>query len=342
MAVIKDVAKLAGVSTGTVSKYLNNPHELREATRLRVKQAIEELRYKPSPLARSMRTGRTNTLAVIVPDVTNPFFAEVYNSIRSSAMQKGYSSILYTTEDNLNTLKDYLASLSLRHVDGIILCFLDEDEAVEKFIEELQSYIPIVLLSWDMNNTNVNSIVVDVFEGIYSSTKHLINLGYKNIAYIGGPVNSRISMEKFNGYSKALKEADMELNPHCVYHGSYSLQCGYQAARMFLMQSTPPGAIVGANDIIALGSLKYLLHKKINVPDDIAVTGFDNISLSAMYEPALSTVALPIGQMGKEAIRLVLSEFDESKQKKRQIILDTRLIVRKSTDRTAPVELDMQ
>lgn len=339
MAVIKDVAKLAGVSTGTVSKYLNNPPRLKEKTRLKVEHAIKELEYKPSPLARSMRTGKTNTLAVIVPDIINPFFAEVYNSIRLNAIQNDYTSILYTTEDNLDLLIDYLISLSIRPVDGIILCFLDEDEKMERFVEHLQSDIPLIQLSWDINNTVFNSIVVDVFEGIYHSTKHLLDCGHKEIAYIGGPENSRISKEKYQGYLNAMNDAGIKINLDYVIHADYSLRSGYQAARRFLMQTNAPSAIVGANDIIALGSLKYVIQKKLSVPEDIAVIGFDNISLSVMYEPSLSTVSIPIEQMGSEAIKLVLSKIRTTSSKSHQIILPTELIIRKSTDKSAPVEL---
>lgn len=340
MAVIKDVARLAGVSTGTVSKYLNNPQNLKEKTRMRVEQAIQELQYKPSPLARSMRTGKTNTLAVMVPDVTNPFFAEVYNSIRMSAAQSGYTPILYTTEDNLDTLKDYLAGISLRQADGLILCFLDEDEAIDRFINEIQAHIPIVLLSWDINSARFNSVVIDVFEGICKSTRYMISRGHKDIAYIGGPEDSRISREKHDGYIKAMKEAGLEIKPEYIFHGSYNLQSGYQAARKFTMLSETPSALVAANDILAIGCIKYLLQKKIKIPEEVAVIGFDNISLSAMYEPALSTISLPIEQMGKEAIKLLLSRISKPISKNKQVILKTGLVVRNSTDKNVPTEFE--
>lgn len=341
MAVIKDVAKLAGVSTGTVSKYFNNPAGLKEETRLKVEKAVKALKYKPSPLARSMRTGKTNTIGVIVPDITNPFFAEVYNSIRLAALQNEYTTILYTTEDSLDIFKKYLSTLSIRQVDGIVLCFLDENDTIEKFIKGLQSNIPIVSLSGDISHTDVSSVVIDVFEGIYNSTKHLLSLGHENIAYIGGHEHSKISKEKFNGYMKALRESGLEMNSRYVFHGDYSLQCGYKAARKFTMLPEAPSAIVGANDIIALGSIKYFLQKNIRVPEDVAVIGFDNISLSLMYEPALSTISLPIEQMGHEAIKLLVSKINSPSLKNKQIILNTKLIIRKSTDINAPVEFDL-
>lgn len=341
MAVMKDVAKLAGVSTGTVSKYMNNHHTLKDDTKRRVEEAISALQYKPNLLARSMRTGKTNTLAVIVPDITNPFFVEVYNSIKSSASQNGYASILYTTDDSPDTLNYYLTSVQMQHVDGLVLCFIDNNKAIEDFIDELHSNTPMVFLSWDINNTKHNSVVVDVFEGIYTSTRHLIELGHKNIAYIGGPENDIISKEKFNGYTKAMESAGYEVNQQLIFHNSYTLQSGYQAARKLMMLPVIADALVAENDIIAIGSAKYFLQRKINIPDDIAVIGFDNIPLSAMYEPSLSTISLPTTQMGNEAIKILMSRIDKPLLKNKQIILKTSLIVRNSTSKNAPLEFDL-
>jgi LacI family repressor for deo operon, udp, cdd, tsx, nupC, and nupG len=341
MAVIKDVAKLAGVSTGTVSKYLNNPGTLKDSTKKRVEEAIHVLQYKPSPLARSMRTGRTNNIAVIVPDITNPFFAELYNSIRLSALQKGFTSILYTTEDNQDTLKCYLLETSIRNVDGLILCFLEENETIESLAEAMQEKTSIVQLSWDINNTRFNSIVIDVYEGICKSTNHLIELGHKNIAYIGGPENDRISREKFKGYTYAMKTSGYYINPDFIFHLNYTLQSGYQAARKLTMLPQMPTALVAENDILAIGSIKYLVQRKINVPDDVAVIGFDNIPISAMYEPSLSTISLPFTQMGNEAINLMASKIEKPSIKNKQIVLKTNLVVRSSTNKNAPVEFEL-
>ena len=341
MAVIKDVAKLAGVSTGTISKYLNNHHELKEDTKRRVEEAIATLQYKPNLLARSMRTGKTNTLAVIVPDIANPFFVEVYNSIKSAASQNGYASILYTTDDNPDTLNHYLTSIHMQHVDGFVLCFIDNNKAIEAFINELHEDTPMVFLSWDINNTNRNSVVIDVFEGIYVATRHLIEQGHKNIAYVGGPENDIISKEKFNGYCRAMTSAGLEINQQLVIHMNYTLQSGYQAARKLTMCEAVPDALVAENDILAIGCLKYFLQKKMNIPEDIAVIGFDNIPLSVMYEPSLSTISLPLTQMGNEAIKILMSRIDTPTLKNKQLILKTSLVIRSSTCMEAPVEFEI-
>jgi len=339
MAVIKDVAKLAGVSVGTVSKYLNNQGNLKEETRKKVEYAINKLQYRPSPVARSMRTGKTNTIAIIAPDITNPFFAEIYNSIRQCAAQNGYVSILYTTSDDPKLLKDYLANISIKQADGIILCFVDDDEDVAQFMEEVQKSIPIVMLSWDFNNTKFNCVSVDVFEGAMKATNHLISLGHRRIAYVGG--NDRVSVEKHNGFVKALKGAGLEPEPELEYHGSFNLQTGFYATRKFCMLPEIPTAIFAENDILAIGCMKYLLQNNIRIPEDVAVIGFDNIKLSAMYEPSLSTISLPIVQMGEESVKLLVSVINKNNPNNKMLILKNELIVRNSTDKNAPIELEI-
>lgn len=334
MPVIKDVAKLAGVSVGSVSKYLNNNKTLKASTRQKIISAIEELNYKPNPLARSMRTGRTNIIAVIVPDITNPFFAETFNSIRIEAHNNDYTTVLYTSTDNPDRLQQYLSGETVNHPDGVILCFVDEGMLLDRFAESLVPDAPVVLLSWDLNNVRYNSIAIDVAEGIYKSTNHMVNIGRKKIAYIGGPEASHISIDKLSGYKRALEESGFEIDCSIIYQGeNYNLSTGYEAARIFTRQDNIPDSIVTANDALALGCMKYLMQKGIKIPDNIAVIGFDNVSLSSMYEPSLSTVSIPIKKMGEEAIKMLHSEISNPSEfeHKKQIILDTQLVIRRST-----------
>ena len=186
MAVIKDVARLAGVSVSTVSKYLNAPSRLREDTKKRVEAAIKELSYVPSPLARSMRTGKTHSVAVMVPDISNPFYGETYGNIQSALMLNGYVPILYTTDNNPDILKNYLSDALVRKLDGVILCFVDEAEEIMDYIEEIQKayllYCSRVRFKYK-SQLGCNRC----FEGTYKATNHLISLGHTDIGYIGGP-----------------------------------------------------------------------------------------------------------------------------------------------------------
>jgi DNA-binding LacI/PurR family transcriptional regulator len=329
MAVMRDVAKRAGVSTGTVSNFFSNPEGLKIETRKRVALAVRELNYHPSSLARSLRTQMTKLLAMIVPDIVNPFYASLYDAIRFYAAQYGYKPILYTTEDDLEILKGYLEEDYIHEVDGIVLCFLDEDEIISDF-QQIQSRLPIVLLSWDIH-ANTDSVVIDVFEAIRTATCHLLDLGHHDIAYIGGPPDSRISKEKKKGYERAMTDAGCVMTPEYLYEGRYRFETGYKAAHRFLRLSKPPTAIVAANDALAIGCIKHILQQGIQIPEDIAVIGLDNIPLATMYQPSLSTVSIPIRNLGEQGIKILMERIKRPRGRRHQVLLKTELIIRSST-----------
>ena len=203
MAVIKDVANLAGVSISTVSKYFNNPNGLSEPYHSKVAAAVEELNFKPNAIARGLRTKRTNTIALIVPDITNTFYVEVYDSVRLAAISQGYMTQLYTTEENFNMLNELVNQLSSSKIDGMILCFLDEDDTIT-LLDRTQATVPVALLSWD-SDTKFNSAVLDLTKTMYQATSYLIQQGHSKIAYVNGRAGSRISFQKKGGYLKAME-----------------------------------------------------------------------------------------------------------------------------------------
>lgn len=340
MAVIRDVAEKAGVAISTVSKYLNHPEDLTHEYRLKVEKAIAELNYKPSSIARRLRNKRTNFIAVIVPDVANAFYSEVFNAIRTSAVIAGYTPILYTTDDNLDVLNEYFDNIDNLHADGIILCFLDEDELMNKF-NKIQTKIPITLLSWDIENIKYNSVIIHLSKCIYQTTKHITEIGKKRIAYIGGPADSRISKEKLRGFQKALEESDVPIYPEYLISGRYRFQAGYQNAGKLMQLPNPPDAIVCANDVLAIGTVKYLKHMGLKVPEDVAVVGCDGIQLSYLFDPSITTVTMPIQEMCHSAVSLLANKIERPGSKNRQIIFDTELVVRRSTKRDAPLIIDL-
>ncbi len=339
MAVIKDVAKMAGVSTATVSKVINRPQTVKESTRIKVLEVMASLNYSPSPMAQSMRTKKTYRIAVISPDISNPFFAELYSKLRLEIVNKGYTPILYSVEDRWHTMKDCFGNASIRQMDGIILCFVDDFFDIDKFIGNMESEIPIAVISWNMNHAKHHSIVVDVFEGMYKGTQHVASLGHKHIAYIGGPDESRISKEKHAGFVKALKDNQLVYEEAYFASGAYSLQTGYLSARQFMMLRTPPTAMICANDILAIGCMKYLLSMKVRIPEDVAVTGFDDISLASMYEPSITTVSIPMGELAKLSFDMLMKRMNKSMTKPSSMILKTSLVIRNSTNSEATIEL---
>jgi LacI family transcriptional regulator, repressor for deo operon, udp, cdd, tsx, nupC, and nupG len=336
MTVIKDVAHLAGVSPSTVSKYLNNASSLTQEYKERVAKAIEALHYTPSNIARSMRTGRKNLIAVIVPSIDNPFYSELYNAIRVHCTQKGYTPIIYTTDENPDTLGNILSNIAASPVDGVILCFLDEADIISR-LEELHEHTPVVVMGWHVQSNKFSSVISDVFSGIYKSTYHLIELGHENIAYISGRLKRSISGEKLRAFKKAMFDANLPVRDELIFADNFRYETGYHAASNFMHEKNPPTGIVAANDVLALGCVKYLINNNYRVPEDVAVIGFDGIQLSSLYDPSISTVAQPITEMGQAAGDMIIARIEKPSSKRMQAIFQSDLVIRKSTDKNAPI-----
>jgi len=339
MAVIKDVANLAGVSISTVSKYFNNPSGLTEKYRIRVEKAVKELNFFPNAMARGLRTKRTSNIALIVPDITNTFYVEVYDHVRSAAMAQGYMTQLYTIEENINILSELLSQFSPAKIDGLIMCFLDEDEIIAQ-LNEVQTNMPISLMSWDINS-KLNSVVLNLHSTMYHSTSYLIEQGHTNIAYVNGSVKSRISDEKMGGYVKALEDHNIPLREEYIFNGNYLFGTGYQAAKQFMLGSTPPTGIVCANDILAIGCCKYLHTHGYNIPRDVSVIGMDGIQLSRIYDPSITTMAIPIEDMSKEAVNMLIGKIEKPNSKTKISVYDSKLVIGRSTNADAPIYLDL-
>ena len=336
LAVIKDVASFAGVSISTVSKYFNNPQGMSEEYRQKVAAAVEALDFTPNAMARSLRTKRTNIIALIVPEITNTFYVEVYNNIRLAATSKGYMTQLYTTEESINILQELLSQLSSSKIDGIILCFLDEDEVIS-LLDRTQATMPIALLSWDAD-TQFNSAVLDLTLTVYRAT--LIQQGHTSIAFVNGREGSRVSTQKKRGYLKAMSANGLPVTEDHICSGSYSFRTGYQATKHFMQCSEPPTGIVAANDIIAIGCCKYLHLNDYRIPQDVSIVGMDGIQLSRIYDPSITTMAIPIPAMCTEAVNLLINKINHPTSKTRQSLFESELMVGRSTNENAPLYLE--
>ncbi len=338
MAVIKDVAETAGLSVSVVSKYLKNPDSVRPDTKTRIEKAIKELNYVPSAQAQSLRTGRTGMIAVISPNVTNPFFAELFRIIQSQAAKVGYIVVLQTissikkTNDEPNERFSTFSSL-IRHVDGIIVCFPDDDNVIS-FLRHQWKKQPIVALNWKADKKADINLLVDVEEGIYKITNYLISIGRKSIGYIGAPEDSVTSRSKKNGYLRAMEENRLEIRPDFIFHGPYNVETGYFGTQNMYQSSERPDAIVTEADIFAFGSIKYCHQNRIKTPDDVAVTGFDDLPMAAMSHPSLTTISLPIKDMGKQAVECLYSLIFKKEIDPSGLNPDYRaqIVIRQSTD----------
>lgn len=340
MAVIRDVAKQAGVSISTVSKFLNTPELLSEEYRVRVEKAVKSLNFVPSNLARSMRSNRTNQIAIIVPDIVNPFYTELFIEMRAYAFQQGYSVLVYTTDDNLSELNKYIDNIASFSADGIIFCFLDEDGIINQ-IDSIHDKIPVTLISWDVHNTKLNSVILSLNDSIFKVSQYMTSLGHTRIAFINGPADSRISKEKYAGFTRAMQSANIKIYSEYIKFGRNRIKHGYHNTSELMQLEEPPTAIVAANDSIAVGCLKYLSQHNYRVPEDVAVTGHDGVQLSYVYDPSITTNMMPITEMCRMSIDLLVNKIERPRSKNRQAIFTARLVEGKSTNRNAPNILDL-
>jgi len=330
---IKEIARLADVSTATVSMILNKKdHNISPVTRERVLAIAEAHNYIPNNAARSLVTRKTNTIGLIMPDITNPFFPEIARGAEDKAREARYSIIFCNTDDSLKQEEKYIEILTEKMVDGIIFTHAADYEETCSGLNK--SKTPVILIDRDYKNENVKGrVVVDNENGSYTGVSYLIQKGYRKILYIAGAFVTQTAKDRLEGYKKALGEHQIEYDERLVKSGSYRSEWGYQAIEQFLNEKIVFDAVFCGNDLIAIGVIKKLKEAGVKIPEEVGVMGFDDIYVSSMIEPELTTIKQPNYEMGYRAVELLLDvlENKEDTNSDRKLVLKTELIVRKST-----------
>ena len=325
---IYDVARLAGVSTATVSRALNGTGQIAPATRAAIDAAVARLGYHPNTAARSLVTRSTQTIALLLPDITNPFYAALVSGIQDRALEAGYTMLLCTTEGDPEREEQYLSLLRAKQVDGVLVDGLVlPPDRITRFVRD---GLPIVCLDRDIDSTLVPLVQVDNRLGARLATEHLLSLGHERIAHVAGAPDLGISEERIEGYRDAHRTAGIRLHPELISVGSFTEEGGYEAARS-LLASRVFTAVFAANDLSALGVLSALAEAGRRVPDDISVVGFDDLRLSRFTTPALTTVHQPAGEIARHATDLLLELARGRKVDRMLLLLEPELVVRRST-----------
>ncbi len=330
---IKEIARLADVSTATVSMILNKKDQnISPSTREKILSIAEEHNYIPNSAARSLVTRKTNTIGLILPDITNPFFPEIARGAEDKASEERYSIIFCNTDDSLKREEKYIKILTERMVDGIIFAHAADHE--ESCTGLNRSKLPVILIDRDYSNENVRGrVVVNNESGSYSGVRYLIQRGYRKILYIGGALITQTAKDRLAGYKKALCENKIEFDETLVKSGSYRSEWGYQAIMQFTEEKTDFDSVFCGNDMIAFGVMKKLKETGVRIPDDVGVVGYDDIYVSSMMEPSLTTVKQPNYEMGYRAVELLLNVLGNktNNNSNTKIVLNTELIVRNTT-----------
>ncbi|RBW68555.1 LacI family DNA-binding transcriptional regulator [Bacillus taeanensis] len=330
-----DVAKIANVSVATVSRVISQPDRVSKETRQKVLEVIKELNYQPHMIARQFRTKETKTILVVVPDITKAFFSEVLRGIEHTALKNGYQVILGDTENDIEREREYINLLLKKQVDGMVLLTARIDK---ESLEEISNQFPMVLACEYMNGLNIPTVSIDNISSARKLTEHLIQLGHTKIAHITGPINVILSRDRLRGYQQAMLKYDLILDPAFIQEGDFSYESGYNQMLKLLALETIPTAVFVFNDEMAVGAIAAVKDSGLNVPKDIAVVGFDNVKMSSVYEPRITTIDQPKYKIGKKAMDLLLKLMSGEGLQKKKFVLKDQLIIRESCGAKASVQ----
>lgn len=337
MYTIIDVAKLSGVSKSTVSRVINNNGPVNNETRIRVEKAMKELNYSPSYFAQGIRTGKTKTIAFMHPDSTNVFYNEMLVGVEEVALKNGYMVLICNTNRNVEREYKYALELQKRNIDGIIFSTYEVNHDNLKHFYHLSRKLPMVFM--DNIFTNQEEVSVVISEGYKSSqsiVKFLYEKGCRRIAYIRIQDVSVVN-HRYMGYVKGLEECGMPYIPELVYMATYEemnkshIKMGKDGAKRLLALPNPPDAIMTSIDTMAIGAMRQILDSGLRVPEDIKIVGYDNIELSTLVRPRITTMAQPIKQLGIEAARLLMHKIQIDKNYNQRITFDPVFLEREST-----------
>lgn len=324
---IKDLAKIAGVSYATVSRALNNHPEVSAKTRERIRNLAKEHGYSPNEIARGLVKKYTNTIGLLVPDISNPYFPEVAKGVEDKANKEEYTVFLCNTGWSTQKEIEYLKTLRDKRVAGVIIAASSVDTI--KKVKALKLDCPIVFVSSRWDDENINYVIIDNEKASMTATEYLIELGYQDIAYIGGNENSVSNKERLIGYKKALKLHGIEKSVYIMKGSSFKRESGYKSMISSIENNRVPEAVICANDIIALGVIEALESRGYDVPNDVSVIGFDDIAYASLPKINLTTIAQPKYDMGAIAADIIFKKIEnENSTKANQIVLEPTLIKR--------------
>nr|WP_145552878.1 LacI family DNA-binding transcriptional regulator [Variovorax boronicumulans] len=328
MATIKDVARAARVSVTTVSHVVNKTRFVSEEGRHRVEQAIRELGYVPSAVARSLQRSATNTLGMLIPNSSNPYFAEIVRGIEDRCFGAGYNLVLCNTDDEPRRQGMVLQVLAERRVDGLIVVSSGEDPALPGLLAGLR--MPTVMVDREIDTLPCDLVETAHMQGALLAVQHLATLGHRRIACIGGPAGVATADQRAEGWRMALATLGLP-SAGLLHAGDFTSEGGYAAMHAILRQTPRPSAVFVANDLMAIGALCAAHECGVSVPDDLSLVGFDDIELARFACPPLTTVAQPKQRIAAMAVDMLLERIEGRRQDARKVVLQPELRVRAST-----------
>jgi DNA-binding LacI/PurR family transcriptional regulator len=340
-ATLSDIAATVGVAKMTVSRVINGSGYVSQETRNKVLQVAKDLNYRQNGLARNLKRQRTETVGLVLGDISNPYSTELAHAIRETLLGGGYNLFICISEHSAE--EDIIAfeSLSSHSVDGIIVATRSNPAGDEHLRKIVDGNIPVVVIGRDFYHESVDSIAADNLRGGFEATRHLIDLGHTRIGFIGAGLNARASLKRLQGYLKALEDHDIEIDERLVtgrketvseVPGYSTEKMGYEGMKRLLSLPNRPSAVFARNDFTAIGAMTAVKEAGLKIPQDIAIVGFDDIPLAGHTTPPLTTVRQPMRLQGRLAAEMLLRRInDEAEIPRREKILNCELIIRDST-----------
>ena len=328
MSTIWDVAKRAGVSIASVSRVINqSPHKVSETARIRILEAVKELDYRPNALAQGLIMKRSMTIGTIIPDISNPYYAEIVRGIQDVAEEFGYAVVLQNTDRTKNRIIRCIQVLREKRADGIIFSggIIHAYETLSS-LKELTGRVVVI----GRHEVDFPAVRVDNMGGATQAVQHLLELGHERIGFISGPKMSTSSIDRLKGYKNALAQNGRHFDAGLVKQGNLTPESGFQAAKEVLGRRERPTAILASNDLMAFGAIRAARSLGFRVPQDLSVVGFDNIPLSSYFEPPLTTVEIPMHSVGTASMQM-LADLLSGREFSRVRLFTTRLLVRESS-----------
>lgn len=323
---MKDIALKAGVSKATVSMVLNNKDEIiSKETKDKIFRIVEELNYIPNGAARSLSTKKSQIIGIIIPDITNPYFSEISRAIEDAASKMNYNVILCSTDNDEKREEKYVKLLISKLVDGIIFISGGNFNKSLKILHDHE--IPFIILDRDVEDeNNYPGVCCLNKEGVIEGLEYLLRKGRKTIAFVTGKRDLKVSQQRIEGYMEVMNNYNM-FDDKLIFEGDFTIKSGIKITEKIISQNKGVDAIFYSNDLMAIGGIKTLIRRGLKIPDDISVIGFDNINISSLIEPELTTIAQPIYDMGKRACEMLI-DIINGKEIKYKIYFNTKLIIR--------------
>lgn len=331
---LRDVAKLAGVHPGTASRALNDDAVARGLvnanTMAKVLKAAKQLNYQPDPAARSLKTRRSHTVGVLIPDLTNPLFPPIIRGIEDRLAQSGYVVLLGNSDNDAERERFVLDGMMSRRVDGLVL---GTARRKDKLIHEIRSHdLPVVLINRVVDDHTVPSVATDDVAGIRMAVSHLVSLGHKRIAHVAGPQDLSTGVGRYRGFMAEMENSSLEATEESiVFVDSFSIVAGFRACKDLLVRNGDVTAIVAANDMLAIGCYQAIRDAGLSCPEDVSVVGFNDMMFTDLLLPPLTSVHFPHYQVGVEAAQMILERITDPSALTKVLFLPPELVVRAST-----------